>query len=89
MPWRTHLGQWYHHIPRAQGVPGGVYVCIQILLRGLAGADAIARVVVGEDVAVDASAKADVEAAHLAEVDSVAVGEKHCKPVGLIQKKGE
>ena len=71
------MGQLYHNIPRAQGVPGGVYVCVQVLLGGLASADAVAWVVVGEDVAVDASPEADVEAAHLAEVDRVPVGEEH------------
>lgn len=60
-------------------MPGSIYVCVQILLRGLPGADAVARVVVGENVAVDASAEADVETTHLAQVDCVSMGEKHRK----------
>lgn len=82
------MGQLHHHIPCTQGVPGSIYVCIQILLGGLAGADAIARVIIREDVAVDASAEANVETAHLAEVNCIAVGEKHRKPAGMIQTKG-
>lgn len=60
-------------------MPGSIYVCIEVLLGGFAGANAIARVVVGKDVAVDSSPEADVEATHLAKVDSVAMGEEHCK----------
>lgn len=67
------------YIPCAQSVPGSIYVGIEVLLSGLAGADAIARVVVGKDVAVDSSAEADVETTHLAKVDGVAMGEEHCK----------
>ena len=63
-------------LPRAQGLPGGVHVGVQVLLRRLARAGAVARVVVGEDVAVDPRAQADVEAAHLAQVHRVAVGEE-------------
>lgn len=40
-------------IPGAQRLPRGVDVGVEVLLRGLARADAVARVVVGEDVAVD------------------------------------
>ena len=64
-------------------MPSSIYVCIEILLCGLAGADAVTRVVVGEDVAVDASAEADVEATHLAEVDRIAVGEEYSKSEGI------
>lgn len=60
-------------------MPGSIYVCIEVLLGGLAGADAVAWVVVGKDVAVDSSAEADVETTHLAKVDSVAMGEENCK----------
>ena len=63
-------------------MPGGVDVGVEVLLGGLAGAHAVARVVVGEDVAVDPGPQADVEAAHLAQVHRVAVGEQHCKPGG-------
>lgn len=73
------MGQLYHYIPCAQSVPGRIYVCIEVLLSGLASTDAIAWVVVRKDVAVDASAKADVETAHLAEVDRITMGEEHCK----------
>lgn len=57
-------------------MPGGINVGIQVLLGRLARAGAVARVVVGEDVAVDARAQADVEAAHLTQVNGVAVGEQ-------------
>lgn len=60
-------------------MPGGIYVWVEVLLSGLASADAVAWVVVGKDVAVDAGAKADVETAHLAQVDRVTVGEEYCK----------
>lgn len=58
-------------------MPGRVDVCVEVLLRGLASADAVARVIVGEDVTVDASAKADVEAAHLPQVHCVSMGEQN------------
>lgn len=61
-------------------MPGRVNVRIEVLLRGLASADAVARVIIGEDVAVDASAEADVEAAHLAEVHCVSMGEQNGEP---------
>lgn len=77
MPSRTHMGQLYYNVPCAQGVPGSVYVCIKILLRRFASADTIAWVVIRKDVAVDSSAKPNVEAAHLAQVDSISMGEKH------------
>lgn len=60
-------------------MPGGIDVGVEVLLGGLARADAVARVVVGKDVAVDSSAEADVETAHLAKVNCVAVGEEHCE----------
>lgn len=61
-------------------MPGRVNVCIEVLLCGLASADAVARVIIGEDVAVDASAEADVEAAHLAEVHRIPMGEQNGEP---------
>ena len=69
--WRSSPGS-----PGAQSLPRGVDVGVEVLLGGLAGADAVAGVVVGEDVAVDAGAQADVEAAHLAQVHRVAVREE-------------
>lgn len=60
-------------------MPGRVDVCVEVLLRGLASADAVARVIIGEDVAVDASAEADVEAAHLPEVHCISMGEQNCE----------
>lgn len=74
------MGQLCPDVPRAQGVPGGVDVRVEVLLRGFATADTVARVVVGKDVAVDASAESDVEATHLAKVDCITMGEKYCKP---------
>lgn len=58
-------------------MPGCIYVCIEVLLGGLASADTVARVIIGKDVAVDASAKADVETAHLPEVNCITMGEEH------------
>lgn len=66
--------------PGAQGLPGGVNVSIEVLLRGPARADPISRVVVGEDVAADACAQADIEAAHLAQVHCIAMREEDCVP---------
>lgn len=60
-------------------MPGSIYVCVEVLLSRLASANAIAWVVVRKDVAVDSGAKADVETAHLAEVNSITMGEQHCK----------
>lgn len=83
------MGQLYDNIPCAQGMPGSIYVCVEVFLSGLASTDTVAWVVVGEDVAVDASAKADVETAHLAQIDCVTVGEEHCKSERIhIQKTG-
>lgn len=62
--------------PSSEGLPGSIDVSVQILLRGLARADPIAWVVVTEDVAVDPGAQPQVEAAHLAQVDGVAVREQ-------------
>lgn len=77
-------------LPRAQSLPSGVDVRVEVLLGRLARADAIARVVVGEDVAVDPRAEADVEAAHLSQIHGVAMGEQDGKPVGKCppKKKG-
>lgn len=61
-------------------MPSSIYVCIEVLLSGLASADAVSWVVVGKDVAVDAGAETDVETAHLAQVHRITMGEKHCKP---------
>ena len=60
----------------AQRIPRRLYVGVQVLLGGRAGAGAIARVVVREYVAVEARAEAVVEAAHLSEVDRIAVTEQ-------------
>lgn len=57
-------------------VPRRVNVRVQILLGRSAAADAVPAVVVREDVAVDARAQPQVEAAHLAQVDGVAVREQ-------------
>lgn len=74
-----HTSLIYRDIPCAQSVPGSIYVCVEVLLGGFARADAVARVVVGKDVAVDSSAEANVETTHLAKVDGVAMGEEHCE----------
>lgn len=58
-------------------MPGCIYVCIEVLLSGLASADTVARVIIRKDVAVDASAKTDVETAHLPEVNRITMGEEH------------
>lgn len=68
--------------PGAQGLPGSINVSIEILLRGPAGADPVAGVVVGEDVAADACAQANIEAAHLAQVHRIAMREENCVPSG-------
>lgn len=57
-------------------MPGGVHVGIKVLLGRLPRAGAVARVVVGEDVAVNARAQADVEAAHLAQVHRIPMGKQ-------------
>lgn len=59
-----------------QHLPGRFNVSIQVLLRRLASADSVARVIVGENVAVDPGAEADVKTAHLAQIHSVTVGKK-------------
>lgn len=55
-------------------MPGSIDVSIKVLLRWLASANAVARVVIGEDVAVDACPQADVEAAHLTQIYCITVG---------------
>ena len=67
-------------LPRAQGLPRRVDVCVKVLLRRLACADAVARVVVGKDVAVDSGPEANVEAAHLAQIHCVPMREEHGEP---------
>ena len=57
-------------------VPRPLNIRVQILLRRLPLGHPVAAVVVAEDVAVDAGAEAQVEAAHLAEVHRVVVGVK-------------
>lgn len=73
------MGQLYSTLPGTQGMPGSVYVCIEVFLRWLSSADTVARVVIGKDVAVDTSAKTNVETAHLPQVDSISMGEEDCK----------
>ena len=65
-----------------QHLPRRLDVCIEVLLGRLAAADPVARVVVGEHVAVDPGAQADVEAAHLTQVHRITVGEEHREPGG-------
>jgi hypothetical protein len=62
--------------PSSKRLPGSIDVGVQILLRRLARADPVARVVVAEDVAVDPGAEPQIEAAHLAQVDGVSVREE-------------
>lgn len=63
-------------VARAERVPRGVDVRVEVLLGRLAARDPVSRVIVAEYVAVDARAEPEVEARHLAEVDRVAVGEE-------------
>lgn len=63
-------------VSRAQRMPGGIDVGVHILLGRFAGAGTVARVIVAEDVAVNALAESDEEAGHLAEIDGVAVREE-------------
>lgn len=62
-------------IPCAHCLPHGVNVGMEVLLGGLAQADAIVQVVIG-DVAVDAWVNANVEAAHLTQVHGLAAQEE-------------
>lgn len=64
------------HSPCSECVPRSVHVSVEVLLGRLARAGTVARVVVGEDVAIDARAQADVKAAHLPKVHSIAVREE-------------
>lgn len=57
-------------------MPGSVHISIQILLWRLSWACPITRVVIGEHVAVDAGAQADVEATHLTQVYSITMGKQ-------------
>lgn len=63
-------------VSRAQRMPGGIDVGVHIFLGRFAGAGTVARVIVAEDVAVNALAESDEEAGHLAEIDGVAVREE-------------
>lgn len=74
--------------PGAQGLPSGIHIGVEVLFRGLPRADAVARVVVGKDVAADPGTQADVETAHLAQVDGIAVGEQDREP-GVGRGSGE
>ena len=64
-------------VPAVQRLPRRLDVGVQVLLRRPARAVAVARVVVAEDVAVDARAEPQIEAAHLSEVHGVPVREQH------------
>lgn len=57
-------------------MPRSLNVCVQILLGWLTATHSVTRVVVAEDVAVDARSEPQVEAAHLTQIHSVAVGEE-------------
>lgn len=59
--------------PCPQCLPCCIDVGVEVPLGGFPCACTVARVVVGEDVAVDARAQPDVEAAHLPQVHRVAV----------------
>ena len=59
--------------PGPEGVPGGLDVGVQVLFARLPRRGAVTAVVVTENVAVDPAPQAEVEAAHLAQVDGVAV----------------
>lgn len=60
----------------SEHLPGRFNISIQVLLGRLPGADPITRVIVREHVAVDPGSKADVEAAHLAQIHGVPVREQ-------------
>ena len=78
-PSRTGTARFFC-LPGAQGVPGCIDISVKVLLRRLASADTVARVIVRKNVAVDAGAQADVKAAHLAQVDCITVGKQDRKP---------
>lgn len=61
-------------------MPRTVNVRVQVLLGRFATAYTVARIIVAENVAVDPGAEAQVETAHLAQVDGVAVGKQDGKP---------
>lgn len=73
----SHPPSIHHHysLPWPEGLPGSVHISIQVLLRGFPRTGPITRVVIGEDITVDAWSQADVEAAHLAQVYCVPMGE--------------
>lgn len=66
--------------PGAQCMPGGVNIGVEVLLRRLSRAGSITRVIVGEDVTVDACAEANVKATHLPQIHSITMREQHCVP---------
>jgi len=62
--------------PGSHRLPGCLYIRIQILLRGLAATHPIAGVIVAKYVAIDLGAQGQIEAAHLAQIDGIPVGEE-------------
>ncbi len=75
--WRSNTeapAQKHSLVP--QHLPGRFDVRVQVLLGRFPGTDPVTRVVIGEHVAVDPGAEADVEAAHLAQIHGVPVGEQ-------------
>lgn len=69
----THV----HTVPLSEQVPSGLNVGINVRFAGPTSTLAVPGVVVAEDVAVQKTSQANVEARHLPEVDSVAVREKN------------
>lgn len=59
-----------------QNLPGRLDISVQVLLGRFPGTDPITRVIIGEHIAVDPGPEADVEAAHLAQIHGVPVGEQ-------------
>lgn len=55
-PWLDGSIQLLACLPGAQGVPGSINVSIKVLLRRLASANTVARVIIGEYITVDACA---------------------------------
>lgn len=62
-----------------QCMPSSIDIRVKILFAWFSSAHAVARVVVAEDVAVNALAETDEKAGHLAQVNSVSVRKENSK----------
>lgn len=66
-------------VPRAQRVPRGINVGVQVLFRRFPSALTIAGIIVAEYITVDALSETNEESCHLSQIDGIPVGKEQRK----------